>query len=192
MKFFTLIFTLLFCISIVTCAPNLIKSFASSSSSSNQPVGPLPFNVSLSGVWIKHDRAVEEKFHINIECTACCDSKHNNEPSNDCLTSYTAYYIDGPLAEQNTFNITVVGDGLSAIGTYNNFADNGNIACQPPFALVFTQDDNIVLVSYASSIHSQCGGPENFYAGDSAIYYRQSAMVWADNKLHSQQFLLKN
>ena len=57
---------------------------------------------------------------------------------------------------------------------YNNFADEtGVLTCPTPFALILEDDTNVVLVSYAANFGTVCGD----YDGDSARYYRQSAML---------------
>jgi hypothetical protein len=86
----------------------------------------------LAGVWVKHDRAVVEVFHINITCTANCLGMKSC--MDGALPTYEAWYMDGDLAGHNTFNVTSVGDYMSATGTYNNFADStGDMACPAPF-----------------------------------------------------------
>lgn len=132
----------------------------------------------LSGVWVKHDRAVVEVFHINVTCVAncldverCVADKMAAAPT--APPSYIAYYLDGALAGHNTWNVSSVGDLMSACGTYNNFADDsGSQACPAPFSIIFEDDTNVVLVSYGATYGSACGD----YTGDSARYYRQSAL----------------
>jgi hypothetical protein len=107
-------------------------------------------------------RQVPEKFLLKIVCVSCCQCV--NTPQCSCLPSYQASYLDGPLANHNTFNITMVGDLLSGTGTYNNFADDsGNVACPAPFGFILTFDTNVALVSYGATFNTPCGN----YTGDS-------------------------
>ena len=72
---------------------------------------PLP-NYDLSGIWVKHDRAVIEKFHIKITCVANCEStqvvQKDSSTGTSLLPKYSGYYLDGTFAGHNTFNITMV------------------------------------------------------------------------------------
>lgn len=109
------------------------------------------------------------------------------------LPTYQGAYLDGPLAGLVTWNVTLVGDFMSGTGAYNNFASDADArralsdsdldsdqvaaapeACPAPFSLIYEDDTNVVLVSYGATFGTPCGD----YTGDSARYYRQSAMVW--------------
>jgi len=108
---------------------------------------------------MKRDRAVPEKFTINIELTGATKG----------LPTYSAFYLDGPLAGKNTFNITMVGDLLSGTGSYNNFADDsGSLACPAPFALILEVENDVALVTYGATFGTICGD----YEGDSAVFFR--------------------
>ena len=134
----------------------------------------------LSGIWVKHDRAVVEVFHINVTCVdnclnveRCVEQKLAQPDAPTTPPSYIAFYMDGALAGHNTWNVSSVGDLMSACGTYNNFADDsGSLACPAPFSIIFEDDTNVVLVSYGATYGTACGD----YTGDSARYYRQSAL----------------
>jgi hypothetical protein len=154
----------------------------------------------LAGVWIKHDRAVPERFHINVTCLSNCPPspasqaapthasrphssklKKTSQLSDGGLPTYQGAYLDGPLAGLVTWNVTLVGDLMSGTGSYNNFAsselddtDAAPLACPAPFSLIYEDDTNVVLVSYGATFGTACGD----YTGDSARYYRQSAMIW--------------
>lgn len=140
----------------------------------SEAVPPTP-NWTLEGEWVKHDRSVLEIFHINITCTACCiPTPPPPTPQPKCLPSYTGVYLDGPLAGHTTFNVSAVGDMMSATGTYANFADDsGTKFCPAPFALILEDDTNVALVTYGASYGTPCGD----YTGDSARYYRKSALT---------------
>ncbi|CAF1539662.1 unnamed protein product, partial [Didymodactylos carnosus] len=137
-------------------AVRLLTIAASPFTASIRTVSP---NYDLSGVWVKHDRAVLEIFHINVTCVNNCDILH---VSGSALPAYTAFYLDGALAGKNTWNASMVGDLMSATGTYNNFADDSGTL----------DDTNVLLVTYGSTYGTVCGD----YDGDSARYYRQSAL----------------
>jgi len=139
----------------------LVNGFTSRSRMADPP---LP-NYDLVGVWVKHDRAVLEIFHINVTCIHCCP------PTPKCLPTYSGRYLDGGLAGLTTFNVTMVGDLMSGTGTYANFADD-KTWCPAPFAMILEDDTNVALVTYGQSIGTPCGD----YTGDSARYYRQSAL----------------
>ena len=47
------------------------------------------------GVWVKHDRAVVEVFHIDVKCVDNCDTASCMQGG---LPSYTGRYLDGALA----------------------------------------------------------------------------------------------
>jgi hypothetical protein len=135
-------------------------------------VAPRP-NFNLAGLWIKHDRAVEEIFHIAINCTACClpNPFHHAAAPKSCLPQYSGAYVDGPFAGHTTFNVTSVGDLMSAVGEYRNFADStGTKWCPAPFAMILEDDTNVALIAYGSTFGTVCGD----YTGDSARYYRAS------------------
>jgi len=55
-------------------------------------VDPPAPNYDLAGVWVKHDRAVLEIFHINVTCIHCCPA------SPKCLPTFSGRYLDGELA----------------------------------------------------------------------------------------------
>jgi hypothetical protein len=133
-------------------------------------------NFNWHGTWVKHDRSQVEVFHINVTCTSCClPTNPYSVPAapGSCLPRYEGVYLDGTFAGHSTFNVTSVGDLMSGVGTYANFADtSGHKFCPAPFALVLQDDTNVALVSYGATFKTKCGD----YTGDSARYYRTSAL----------------
>ena len=87
------------------------------------------------------------------------------------MPTYSGVYMDGPMAGHQTFNVTSVGDLMSGTGTYANFL-NTTVWCTAPFAFILHDDTNVALITYGATFGSACGD----YTGDSARYYRQSAL----------------
>jgi hypothetical protein len=58
-------------------------------------------------------------------------------------------------------NVTLVGDGLSGTGFYNNWSEDLKIACPTPFGLILSPDQNVIYVSYGQAPADQpCGAYE--------------------------------
>ena len=98
------------CVFITACHRLCLRHCVSPFVSSSLRVTVCVFSTACHRVSSSLCVQVVEVFHIKVMCTSCCTQP--TPPS--CLPSYTATYLDGPLAGHVTWNASAVGDQLSA------------------------------------------------------------------------------